>query len=279
MWPRSRELRFLLDGAFYRMAAVEMGNPAAPPVVCVHGLTRNGHDFDTLMEALAEQFLVIAPDLPGRGRSEWLADGKLYQPAAYVQALAHLLAVIGRPVMWVGTSLGGICGMMIGAAAGQPITKMVLNDIGPQIPAAALARIRDYIVSAPESFADLDELESYLRMVHGTFGKLSDKDWARMAEFSARPLPSGRIALHYDPKIVEPIRTQAPKAVEMWDLWERIRIPVLAIRGEASDLLLPETLRRMVAAGATSLVVPGAGHAPPLTDRASLEAVVAFLSG
>ncbi len=278
MWPRRGETRFLIEGAFYRMATVEMGNPAAPPIVCVHGLTRNGRDFDPLMEALADRFLVIAPDLPGRGRSGWLASGELYQPATYVQALAHLLAAIGRPVMWIGTSLGGICGMMIGAAAGQPITRMVLNDIGPRIPAAALARIRDYMLSAPESFADLRGLESYLRGVHASFGTLSDAEWEHVARFSARPLPNGRVGLHYDPKIADQIRANAPRAVEMWDLWERIRIPVLAIRGEASDLLLPETLQRMEAQGAKSLVVPGAGHAPALTDRRSQDAIAAFLS-
>jgi pimeloyl-ACP methyl ester carboxylesterase len=278
MWPRAGEVRTLLDGAFYRMAYVEMGNPAAQPVVCVHGLTRNGRDFDPLMEALSERFLVIAPDLPGRGRSQWLPKGELYQPVTYVQALAHLLATIGRPVTWVGTSLGGICGMMIGAALGQPITRMVLNDIGPHIPAAALERIRDYMTAAPESFPDLAALEAYLRRVHAPFGKLTDDDWTRMARFSARPLADGRVALHYDPKIADPIRAQPPTAVEMWDFWERIRFPVLAVRGEQSDLLLPETLRRMVASGARSLIVPGAGHAPALADLPTIDAIAEFLA-
>src|SRR5487761_1798239 len=116
------------------MAFVEFGNPAAPPVVCVHGLTRNGRDFDPLAEALAARFRVICPDLPGRGASEFLPDPALYQPASYVVALAHLLAQIGGMVMWVGTSLGGLCGMMVAAASGQPITRMVLNDVGPHIP-------------------------------------------------------------------------------------------------------------------------------------------------
>lgn len=279
MGPRTGEVRFLLNGAFYRMATHEMGDPAAPPVICVHGLTRNGRDFDSLMQALSNRFLMIAPDLPGRGGSEWLPSGDLYQPISYVQALAHLLAKIARPVMWVGTSLGGICGMMIGAAQGQPITRMVLNDIGPSIPEAALARIRDYMLQAPQSFADLDALEAHLRVIHAPFGRLSDADWAHLARFSARSLPDGRIALHYDPKIADPIRREPPKEIDMWALWEQIKIPVLAIRGEASDLLLPETLRRMIEGGAKSLVVAGAGHAPALTDRISQEAIADFLSG
>jgi pimeloyl-ACP methyl ester carboxylesterase len=278
MSPRTGEVHYLLNGAFYRMATLEMGDPAAPPVICVHGLTRNAHDFDSLMQALAARFLLIAPDLPGRGGSEWLPDADLYQPVTYVQALSHLLARIGRPVMWIGTSLGGICGMLIAAAQGQPIRKMVLNDIGPSVPVSALVRIRDYMVTAPASFADLHELEARLRVVYAPFGRLTDADWAHMARFSARTLPDGRFALHYDPKIADPIRPDSPKEIDMWALWERINIPILAIRGEASDLLLPETLQRMIAAGAKSLVIAGAGHAPALTDQASHEAITDFLS-
>jgi pimeloyl-ACP methyl ester carboxylesterase len=276
---RQSEVRVLIDGAFYRMAYVEMGDPAAEPVVCVHGLTRNGRDFDPLMEALADRFRMIAPDLPGRGRSEWLPRGDLYQPPVYVLALSHLLAAIGRPVMWVGTSLGGICGMLIAAASGQPITRMVLNDIGPHIPAAALARIRDYMMAPSASFANLAALEAHLRQIHAPFGNLPDAEWAEMARFSARTLPDGKLALNYDPKIAESIRAQEPKETEIWGFWERIRIPVLAIRGEQSDLLLPETLQRMAASGARSLIVPGAGHAPALSNAATIGPIAAFLSG
>lgn len=275
---RASETRFLLNGRFYRMAAVEMGDPSAPPVICVHGLTRSGRDFEPLMRALAERYLVIAPDLPGRGRSDWLADGALYQPVSYVQALAHLLAKIGRPVMWVGTSLGGICGMMIASAPGQPITRMVLNDVGPLIPEEALKRIRDYMLAAPESFADGAALEAHLRLIHAPFGNLSDAYWAHLARSSARPLPDGRLALHYDPKIADPIRKEPPAAIDMWALWERIRIPVLVIRGELSDLLLPDTLERMTRSGARSLQIAGAGHAPALADQASQQAIADFLS-
>ena len=112
---RSGSVNYLFGTRFYKMAFVEFGNPAAPAVVCVHGLTRNGRDFDQLAEALSDRFHVICPDLPGRGKSEWLPDGLAYQPPTYVVALAHLLAQINKPVAWVGTSLGGICGMMIAA--------------------------------------------------------------------------------------------------------------------------------------------------------------------
>ena len=164
MEPRPGETRYLLGGAYRRMAHVAWGDPAAPAVLCVHGLTRTGRDFDPLARALAETHHVICPDLPGRGGSDWLPDATLYTPASYVQALSHLLAAVGRPVAWVGTSLGGICGMAVAAMPGHPVARLVLNDIGPHIPAAALRRIRDYIGAAP-AFDGLPALERHLRAV------------------------------------------------------------------------------------------------------------------
>jgi pimeloyl-ACP methyl ester carboxylesterase len=281
--PRSGAVRYLLAGAFHRMAFVAWGDPAAPAVVCVHGLTRNGRDFDALAEALSDQFHVICPDLPGRGESDWLADPMLYQAQHYVTALAHLLAAVGRDVAWVGTSLGGICGMIVAAASGSPINRLILNDVGPFIPAAALGRIRDYMLASGASplmtrFPDLDAIERHLRLVHAPFGPLSDAQWASLARSSARALPGGRYAMHYDPRIAEPLRGHAPVDVDMWPLWERIRAPVLAIRGEASDLLLPETLARMRDSGAEALEIPDTGHAPALMDPSQIAAVRRFLS-
>ena len=150
MQPRPGSIRYLLGGRFYRLAFEAWGDPEAPPVICVHGLTRNGRDFDALAEALANSYRVICPDLPGRGHSDWLDDPMLYQAQHYVTALAHLLAWAERDVAWIGTSLGGICGMVIAATDGAPVTRLVLNDVGPFIPAASLARIRDYMVASSE---------------------------------------------------------------------------------------------------------------------------------
>jgi pimeloyl-ACP methyl ester carboxylesterase len=280
---RKNSVSYLLGTAFYRMAYVEFGNPAAPAIICVHGLTRNGRDFDPLAEALADKFHVICPDLPGRGQSEWLPAGALYQPTTYVVALAHLLAALNKPVMWVGTSLGGICGMMTAAAANNPITRMVLNDIGPHIPAAALARIRAYMTAAPERFPSVAALDAHLRLIHAPFGQLTDAQWGHLARHSARNVldveHGGAYALHYDPKIADPIRESVPLDVDMWPIWDLINIPVLAIRGESSDLLLPETFERMKEEGAETLTIPHAGHAPALMDEASIAAVRDFLEG
>lgn len=277
MTPRPQELRYLLDGAFYRLAWVEFGNPDAPPVVCVHALTLSSRDFDPLAEALADAFRVICPDLPGRGRSEWLPAAPMYNPASYVTALSHLLAVIGGPVSWVGTSLGGICGMLVAAATGQPITRLVLNDVGPFIPATALARIAGYLKDTP-TFPDLAALEAHLRTIHGSFGALTVDQWSRIAQHSARTLPDGRVALHYDPAIVSAFSDAEPADVVLWPIWERINVPVLVVHGAVSDVLTGETVARMEKSGAKTYTVPGVGHAPALADAQSIAAVRRFLS-
>lgn len=282
--PRPAAVRYLLAGRFYRLAFDEWGDDGAPAVVCVHGLTRNGRDFDALAAGLADRFRVICPDLPGRGASDRLGDPMLYQAQHYVAALTHLLAWIGSPVAWVGTSLGGICGMLIAAAKGTPVTRLVLNDVGPFIPADALRRIRDYMVASGDSpvmsrFADIDAIERHLRVVHAPFGPLTDAQWAQLAGNSARALPDGRFTMHYDPRIAEPLRGHDPTDVDTWPLWERIRMPRLVIRGVNSDLLLADTLARMAASGAETLVVAETGHAPALLDPAQIAAVRAFLIG
>jgi pimeloyl-ACP methyl ester carboxylesterase len=278
---RSNAVTYLLGTKFHKMAYVEFGNPAAPAVLCVHGLTRNGRDFDVLAEALADRFHVFCPDLPGRGKSDWLGEAMSYQPPSYVVALAHLLAVIGKPVSWVGTSLGGICGMMVAAAQNTPVNRLVLNDVGPHIPAPALKRIGDYMARAPARFASMAALEAHLRDIHAPFGNLSDAQWAQLARFSGRSVldqtGAGAFAMHYDPKIIEPLRNSVPLDVDMWPLWEMIKIPILAIRGAQSDLLCPDTFDRMVEEGAEGFTVPDAGHAPALMDADSIAAIKDFL--
>ncbi len=272
---RTGETRYVLGGAFHTMRHVEWGDPAAPPVVCVHGLTRTGRDFDALAAGLPG-YRVICPDLPGRGQSDWLPDGVLYSTGTYIVALSALVAGLG-PVRWVGTSLGGICGMVIASMPGQPITRLVLNDIGPHIPAAALARIQTYIGDVP-LFADLAGLERHLRRVHAPFGALTDAQWAHLAATSARSVPGG-VALHYDPAIAESVMENAPTDVDMSAFWSPITVPVLVVRGESSDLLLPNTLAAMAASGAQTHTVAGAGHAPALMDAPTIAVIAAFLRG
>ena len=272
---REREIGYLLAGAFQRLAFTCWGDPHAQPVVCVHGLSRNGRDFDILADALARDFYVLCPDLPGRGRSSWLPDASLYQPLSYVQALSHLLAFIDRPVFWVGTSLGGICGMLLAATPGNPIRRMVLNDIGPFVPKASLERIRDYLGNVPD-FAGMGEFEAYLRTIHAPFGELTDAQWAEMARHSHRKAGNGRVTVHYDPAMVAPLRDSNPADMDLWAVWDRIDVPMLTLRGESSDLLLPETLGRMASKTSTHTVA-GAGHAPALMDAPTIALIDGFL--
>jgi pimeloyl-ACP methyl ester carboxylesterase len=277
MQPPTGAVRYLLSGAFYRMVYYAWGSPAAPAVVCVHGLTRTGRDFDALALGLADRFRVICVDLPGRGGSDWLPDARQYEPTSYVLALAHLFAAIGKPVRYVGTSLGGICGMMLAASLGHPIERMVLNDVGPMVPGAAIRRIRDYVGGVMPEFPDLLGLEAHLRRIHAPFGKLTDPQWEHLAKTSARVLPSGRVTMHYDPGIARLVRSSLAIDAELWPIWDKIDIPVLAIRGEHSDLLLPATLARMQRSGARALIVPDAGHAPALMDAPTIRAIREFL--
>jgi pimeloyl-ACP methyl ester carboxylesterase len=277
MEPTENIVRYWLEGAFLRLAYTAWGNQAATPVLCVHGLTRTGRDFDALAAALADRFYVVCPDLPGRGHSDWLPRGELYQPATYVLALSHLLAVIGRPVHWVGTSLGGICGMLVASSTGAPLEKLVLNDIGPYVPEAALARIRDYVGTLPV-FPDVAAAAAYLRQVHAPFGRLTDAQWLHLAATGTRALPEGGLTLHYDPALAVPMRAGPVQAIDLWPLWERISIPTLVLRGADSDLLLPETFTRMGERAATH-TVPDCGHAPALMDDATISVVRGFLVG
>jgi pimeloyl-ACP methyl ester carboxylesterase len=275
MQPVEHSVSYLLAGAYHRLAYTAWGDPAAQPVVCVHGLTRNGRDFDPLAESLADRFYVVCPDMPGRGHSGWLPDPALYQPPNYVIAVSHLLAVLNRPVYWIGTSLGGIMGMLTAAMPGNPIVRMVLNDIGPFIPEAALTRIQSYIGTHPV-FSDLAAAEAYLREIHAPFGALTDEQWKNLTAHSVRVLPEGGFALHYDPDMVKPFTAGPAQAVDMWGVWGAISAPVLAIRGADSDLLLPETLAQMGEKAETH-VVAGCGHAPALMDAPTIGVIRSFL--
>ena len=276
MQPRQGSVRYLLAGRFYSMAWVEWGDPAAPPLICLHGLTRNGRDFDVLAQALASDFRVICPDLPGRGASEWLADPALYIPLSYVAPMSHLLALIGQPVGFLGTSLGGIIGMLIAAAEGQPITKLVLNDVGSFVPVASLRRIGDYMGRSFD-FPDVAALTEHLRVIHAPFGDLTDAQWAHLGAHSARIREDGRVVMHYDPAISVPVMASEPVDVDLSAFWHRVRVPVLTIRGETSDLLLPETLAEMQRDGSQAHVVAGAGHAPALMDQPTIDVIRNFL--
>ncbi len=254
---------------------------AARTIICVHGLTRNSRDFDALARALADDDArVVCPDIVGRGRSEWLDDPEHYALPTYASHMSQLIAHLGvSKVDWIGTSMGGLIGMVIAAQEGSPIDRLVLNDVGPLVPKAALARIGVYLGLAL-TFPTLAELEAHLRQIHAPFGPLTDAQWAHLARHSARTRPDGQVVLNYDPEIAVPFRTAMPEDVDLWSFWDQIRCPVQVLRGAMSDLLLKEIAVEMTGRGPKTTLVEfdGIGHAPALMDEAQIRVVKDWLA-
>ena len=287
MTPRLETMPVLTPGGFVQLAWAEWGDKdAARTAVCVHGLTRNGRDFDVLAEALAQAgWRVVAPDVPGRGRSERLRRSEDYTYPVYLAALSALIGRLAVPhVDWIGTSMGGLIGMMLAALPGAPIRRFVINDIGPFIPKASLQRIADYIGQA-YNFGTLEDLEGYLRRVHAPFGALTDAQWRHMATYSSAPAEGGGVRLHYDPAIAQGFKAAPIDDISLWPAWEAIACPVLVLRGADSDLLLKETAEEMTRRGAAAArgqvqlrTIAGAGHAPALMAPDQIAIVREFLS-
>jgi pimeloyl-ACP methyl ester carboxylesterase len=254
--------------------------PDGIPIVCIHGLSRNARDFDALAERLGRRRLVLAPDMPGRGLSDSLAVKADYGYPLYIAAAAALIGSLEAPAIdYVGTSMGGIIGMMLAALPNSPIRRLVLNDVGPLIPKAALERIGSY-VGQGEEFADLAAVEAYFRRVAAPFGNLTDVQWRHMAVHGSHRLENGRLGLAYDPAIGLPFAGEQ-QDVDLWAFYDQVKCPTLLIRGARSDLLLPEIAAEMTRRGpkASLFEVPEAGHAPALMAADQIDAIENFLSG
>jgi pimeloyl-ACP methyl ester carboxylesterase len=285
---RQHHVKCLSPAGFHHMAYVEWGDPKNPRVlICVHGLTRCGRDFDFLAQALAADYRVVCPDVVGRGMSDWLREPMYY---AIPQYAADMVALIARldveSVDWLGTSMGGMIGM---ALAAQPpadialIARLILNDVGPVIAAGALARIGEYLASPPD-FASIEEAENYIRIIAAPFGNLTDEQWRQLTDRVVKTTPLGRVALRYDPGIAQSFIAAAAaqgegKDVELWPLYDAIRCPTLVIRGENSDLLSRETVGAMQERGprARAVEMPGVGHAPMFMADGQVAVVRDFL--
>jgi pimeloyl-ACP methyl ester carboxylesterase len=277
--PRALSLSSLSPHGFHRVNYYEWGDPANDRVViCVHGVSRNGHDFDVLGEALSPTHRVIAVDMPGRGASQWLPDANDYVFPTYLTTLTALVARSNAArIAWVGTSMGALLGMVMAAQRDTPVSRLVVNDAGPLIEPAAVARIRDYLGLAP-TFATFAEAEAYIRAVSAPFGALTDAQWDHLTRTSVAQNADGRYAMTYDPGIAVPFRgTAAPP--DLWPVWDAIRCPTLVLRGAESDLLSVATAQAMTARGPKARLVefPGIGHAPMLLSADQTAPVVAFL--
>jgi pimeloyl-ACP methyl ester carboxylesterase len=277
--PRTCTLQSLSAHGFHRVVYYEWGDAAnRDVVVCVHGLARNGRDFDRLGERLAPRFRVIAVDMPGRGESEWLADPADYVLATYLTTLTALFArADAARLAFVGTSMGGLHGMVLAAQRQTPVACLVVNDVGPVLEAAALARIAGYVGQSPV-FDSYGEIEHYIRTVSAPFGDLGDAGWAHVTHTNVRQRPDGRWRLAYDPGIAVPFAASVA-IPDIWPTWDAIRCPTLVLRGAQSDLLSRATADAMTVRGPRARLheFDGVGHAPMLIDDAQIDVVAAFL--
>jgi pimeloyl-ACP methyl ester carboxylesterase len=266
---------------FHRIAYTEWGDPAnARVLICVHGLTRNGRDFDHLAAALAEDWRVACPDVAGRGRSDWLAEKDAYGYPQYCADMSALIARLGaETVAWVGTSMGGLIGMVLASMPNTPVRRLVLNDIGPFIPKSALERLGQYVGKGPD-FASIEDAATYFAEVYAPFGPLSADQWRHLAEHSLRRKADGRYELRYDPALAAPFQGDALADVDMWKVWDAIGCPVLALRGAESDLLTAETAAEMQTRGPRAELreFAGIGHAPALMAGDQIAAVRDWLA-
>lgn len=284
--PRLNYVQCLSTAGLQRMAYWEWGERDNPRVlVCVHGLSRQGRDFDALARTLSSSYRVICPDVMGRGRSDWRPDPALYQVPAYVADMVTLLARLDvERVDWVGTSMGGLIGLGLASLPESPVARLVLNDVGPAIQYAALERIGSYL-GRQMDFASVEEGAAQLRVISQGFGPHSDADWLALSEPMFKPAPDGAgVRLHYDPKIAAPFAALTPEMAAageamLWRAYEALRCPTLLLRGADSDLLTRATAEAMTHRGPRAQLheFAGVGHAPTLVSREQIEVVRRFL--
>lgn len=276
--PRS----LYLPIAGHEVHVTEWGDRDAPALVMWHGLSRHGRDFDTIARHLAPLFRVICPDTIGRGLSSWSKSPETdYTVPAYCGHAVEMLDRLGvETTRWVGTSMGGIIGMGLAGTqetAGR-ISRLVINDVGPELNRDALERIKAYVTMVPE-FATVAQFEAFLRVAFAPFGTLTDAEWRGMAETSLRRRDNGTYSLHYDPAVMAVFGANLD-GPDIWGIYDAITCPTLLIRGENSDLLLIDVADRMTKRGPMPdlVTVPGCGHAPMLNSTDQIAVVKGFLA-
>jgi pimeloyl-ACP methyl ester carboxylesterase len=272
---------FVVNGR--QLSCAEWGNAnAAQTVICVHGLTRNGRDFDFLAQTLAKQYHVLCPDMVGRGQSEWLADPSGYTNPAYIADVVAMLTQLGiSRVHWIGTSMGGIMGMMVCAMQPGLIETLVLNDIGAMIPASGLSRIRD-IVDFPTRFSSQSEAEAMLKKRCESFGITEEVHWLHLMKHGIKEVNT-QFVFTYDPTIFSMgFSKDTPLAdIDLWPLWDAVKsIPTLLIRGKNSDLLTHETALEMRNRHSNLQLkeIANTGHAPALMDDAQISIIIDWIA-
>ncbi|KQZ32482.1 alpha/beta fold hydrolase [Duganella sp. Root1480D1] len=264
---------FSMSG-LHQMAYKEWGEEDNPNVlVCVHGVTRVSDDFDNLAQSLCKDYRVVCPDVVGRGRSGSLANPQLYRLPQYVSDMVTLLARVlangeRQTVDWFGTSMGGLIGMGLASLPDNPVSKLVLNDIGPTLDSVAIQRIGDYIAQEVR-FPTFKAGAEFVKMVSTTFGEHTDAEWHKLAADVLRQDRDGSWVRHYDMGLALPFQSVTPESAKadeamLWAAYDAIRCPTLLVRGANSDLLSRETAEAMTQRGpkARLVEIPDVGHAP-----------------
>jgi len=279
--PPTQYVTSCSSAGLHQLAYTDWGDAANPQVlICAHGLTRNKHDFDALAQQLSAHRRVICFDFPGRGDSDWLGNKAAYEYQQYVVDAMIMLARTGvTQVDWLGTSMGGVLGMLIASMPASPIRRLIINDVGPFIPKEALRRIADYVGEQPV-FNTTAELNAYMRTTYASFGMLSDQQWDDYCQFGQRALENGQLTLNYDPDISVAFKETPLDDVNLWPVWASIHQPCLLIHGEDSDLLDRKTADKMHLTGpkADILRIPKTGHAPALANTADITAIQNWLN-
>lgn len=271
-----------VQAAGFEIHVTEWGDPGRPPLVMWHGLARTGRDFDEAASALSDTYFVICPDTLGRGLSAWAKRAEVdYSYRSFGDIALGLLDHygIGR-TRWVGTSMGGLIGITLAADRMKDrITRLVVNDIGPDIPAAGAERIAAY-VGSPPVYDTVAELEAWLRRNYAPFGDNTDAFWRRMTDTSVRRTDDGRVTVHYDPQIASQF-THHKADLDVWDKYDAVTAPMLLIRGVASDVLAAATAEAMTRRGPRPrlVTIDGCGHAPTLASEAQIGLLRTFLAG
>ena len=282
--PRLNHVQCLDARGLHRMAYWEWGDSANPRVlVCAHGLSRQGRDFDVLARAMSDTYRVVCPDVVGRGESDALADPAGYQIPAYVADMVTLLARLNATTLhWVGTSMGGLIGLGLASLKQSPVSRLVLNDVGPAIRFEAIARLGAYL-GAPMHWNTLDEAADYLWSISQGFGPHTREQWLALTRPMLRPDGDG-FRPHYDANVAVPFKKLTQEMVAggeamTWLAYDAIKIPTLLLRGADSDLLTRETALAMTQRGpkARLLEFAGVGHAPMLVAEDQVRAVREFL--
>lgn len=288
--PRLGFVQCFSPSGLHRMAYHEWGDPLNPRVLmCVHGLTRTGRDFDVLARTMSDEYRVVCPDVVGRGRSEWLADPHHYVVPQYVSDMVTLIARLNvEQVDWFGTSMGGLIGMGLAGLPKSPVRKLLLNDVGPRITAQALERIGAYL-GLPVRFKTFEEGLAYLQTISASFGRHTPEQWRELNGAILKPMQGVEgleWGLHYDPALAVPFKEAPPEAVQageqvLWHMFEAAPGPTLVVRGAQSDLLLRETVAEMAARGkqVSTVEIPDVGHAPTFIDPAQIAIARQFFLG